>query len=252
MVTFLCSSPTRELDREHPCPMLDERNGFVEQLKRFWREDARCLMIAAWPDAHALNDEMTAYYREAAEYSGLSVGCFDLWDDRMPPLNREELHRYDALFLAGGHVPSEFRWFEAIGLPQLIKGYEGLVIGTSAGSMNAARVVYAWPEEPGETQIPEEELFYPGLGLARTLVLPHYQKLKNATLDGLRLLEDIARGHSYGRAFYAIPDGSYVLVEGDRETLFGEGHLVKDGSITLFAREGDVCPLHGEKSPFDL
>lgn len=247
MITFLCSSPTRELDREHPLPALDERNGFVERLKEYWTENARCLMIAAFPDAHALNDEMTGFYREAVENSGFSVACFDLWDDRTPPLNREELQSYHVIFLAGGHVPTELRWFASIGLRELLAGYEGVVVGTSAGSMNAAREVYAWPEEPGETKIPAEQLFLAGLGLAETVVLPHYQKLKDGMLDGLRLHGDIACSHSFGRQFYAIPDGSYVLAEGGQETLFGEAHLIADGVIRPFSREGEVQVLYQMK-----
>ena len=237
MLTILASSPTRELTKDHPAPSLDGRNGFVEILKEAWRENARCLMIAAFADAHGLNDEMTSFYREAVENSGLSVGCFDLWDDRIPPLEKGELQSYDVIFLAGGHVPTEMAWFRAIGLKELLEGYGGIVIGTSAGSMNAAREVYAWPEEPGESEKPLKELFYPGLGLARAVVLPHYQKLKDALLDGRRLIEDIACAHSFGRKFYAIPDGSYILVREGKEILFGDAWLIADAAVTRFCSE---------------
>lgn len=236
MLTILASSPTRELTKDHPAPCLDERNGFVEVLKGVWREESRCLMIAAFPDAHGLNDEMTSFYREAVQNSDLSVGCFDLWDDRTPPLGKAALQGYDAIFLASGHVPTEMAWFRSIGLKELLEGYRGLVIGTSAGSMNAAEEVYAWPEEPGESE--KEELFYPGLGLARTVVLPHYQKLKDAFLDGRRLVEDITCAHSFGRKFYAIPDGSYVLVWEGKELLCGDAWLISDGEISRFCSEG--------------
>jgi dipeptidase E len=239
MVVFLTSSPTKEISESCPEPALYECNGFVEQLSAVWPEEANCLMIAAFPEAHALNDEMTSFYREAVENSGFSAACFELWDDRSAPMTREVLQAYDVIFLAGGHVPTELRWFESIGLRELLVGYEGVVIGTSAGSMNGAKVVYAWPEEPGETKTPVEQLFLPGLGLAETVVLPHYQKLKGGTLDGLRLFEDIACSHSIGRIFYAIPDGSFVLAEGERETLFGEGWLIADGIMTPFSREGE-------------
>ena len=66
MIAFLTSSPTRELTTEHPYPCLDERNGFVVQLRALWR-GGRCLMIAAYPSSHAQNDEMTDYYRAAVE-----------------------------------------------------------------------------------------------------------------------------------------------------------------------------------------
>lgn len=239
MVTFLTSSPTKPLDESCPRPGLDEANGFIDRLREHWRPRSRCLMIAAFPGDHPRNDEMTDFYRRAVENAGLEVACFDLWDDRIPPLTRQELHSYQAIFLAGGHIATELNWFKSIGLPQLLWGYEGLVIGTSAGSMNSAQLVYLWPEEPGESHIPAERLFVPGLGLARSLVLPHYQKIRDTWLDGRHLMEDITVGHSYGRRFYAIPDGSYILVHGGVETLYGASVLVSDGEIVPFTREGE-------------
>ena len=238
-VTILASSPTRELTPEYPIPLLDERNGFVEVLKSFWRAPARCLMIAAFPDAHGLNDEMSGYYREAVENSSLAVESFDLWDDRREGMSREEFHGYDAVFLAGGHIATEMAWFERIGLRALLEDYTGMVIGTSAGSMNAAQEVYAWPEEPGESFKPVEQLFFPGLGLGHTLVLPHYQKVRESVLDGRRLMEEITCPHSFGRRFYAIPDGSFVLIKGGLETMYGEAWLVSGGRILPFCTEGE-------------
>ena len=243
MVSILTSSPTKEITKACPLPSLDERNGFIDLLKEIWRPDARCLMIAAFPNAYDRNDEMTWFYSEAVKNAGLSWVRFDLWDERNPGFTNEELQRYDVIFLAGGHVPTERRWFEYIQLKRLLEEYEGIVLGTSAGSMNMASMVYGWPEEPGESNDPNHELFFPGLGLADTVVLPHYQKIKDNWLDGRRLMEDITCSHSYGHKFYAIPDGSYVLVRDGQETLFGEAWLVSEGQITPFSGEGDEVRL---------
>ena len=246
MITFLTSSPTREITPDCPLPALDESNGFVDCLRARWPEEGRCLMIAAFPGEHDRNDEMTDFYCRAVKNAGLPVACFDLWDDRRPPLSRQTLHRYGAIFLAGGHVATEAAWFRAIGLKELLADYRGLVVGTSAGSMNCAAEVYAWPEEPGESLLPAEALFFPGLGLARTIVLPHYQKLRDSWLDGRRLMEDITCGHSHGRAFLAIPDGSYVTAEGGVETVHGEAWLVADGRISPFCARGAQRKLTGQ------
>ena len=177
------------------------------------------------------------------ENSGLEVECFDLWDDRTPMLSAREVCSYDAIFLAGGHIATQNRWFHHIGLKEKLGGFEGLLIGTSAGSMNSAREVYAWPEEPGEPGLPMEELFLEGLGLADTVILPHYQKMKHSVVDGRHLMEDVTCAHSFGRRYYAVPDGSYVLVRRQREILFGEAWLVSEGRITPFSKEGDRTDL---------
>ncbi len=244
MTVFLTGSPTGPLGVPCDRPDLDPSNGFVELLRRRWPEHPRCLMIAAAPAEHARNDQMTWFYGEAVKNAGLSLACFDLWDDRLESMTREEFRAYDAIFLAGGHVPTQRRWFERIGLRELLAGYEGLVVGTSAGSMNAAHTVYGWPEEPGESVDPDHELFFPGLGLAHTILLPHYQLMKDAWLDGKRLFQDITYPHSMGRRFYAIPDGSFLLAEKGRETLYGESHLIQDGVMTpYFTKFGEVREL---------
>lgn len=243
MTTFLTSSPTGPLGVPCSVPGLDGSNGFVELLAARWKENSRCLMIAAFPAEHERNDQMTWFYHEAVKNAGLSVACFDLWDDRTPAMSREEFQRYDAIFPAGGHVPTQRRWFEAISLRELLAGYGGLVVCTSAGSMNAAREVYGWPEEPGESLDPDHELFFPGLGLARTVVLPHYQMMKDTWLDGRPLFADITFGHSMGKTFYAIPDGSFVLVEGETEVLYGEGHRIRDGQMEQVCAPGERLEL---------
>ena len=239
MTGFLTSSPTGPRGVPGDVPGLDPSNGFVELLKGRWPEEARCLIIAAFPGNHAQNDQMTWFYSEAVKNAGLETTCFDLWDDRTAHMTREQLQAYQVIFTAGGHVPTQRRWFESIGLRELLEGYPGLVVGTSAGSMNAAVTVYGWPEEPGESLDPNHELFFPGLGLAQTMVLPHYQMMKDAWLDGRPLFADIPLGHSHGRRFYAIPDGSFVLVENGTETLYGEGWRIEDGEMHLFCRAGE-------------
>ena len=243
MTVFLIGSPTGPLGVPCDRPDLDRSNGLVDRLAPLWRENARCLMIAAFPAEHERNDQMTWFYGEAVKNAGLTLSCFDLWDDRLPPLTREELHGYDAIFLAGGHVPTQRRWFESIGLRGLLEGYEGLVIGTSAGSMNAVEEVYGWPEEPGESLDPDHALFFPGLGLARTVILPHYQMMKDAWLDGKPLFAGITLPHSMGKKFYAVPDGSYVIADESGETLCGESWLIADGVMRKFSENGDSRKL---------
>ena len=243
MTTFLTSSPTGPLGVPCDVPGLDPSNGFVEILAKYWPENARCLMIAAFPDNHAQNDQMTWFYAEAVKNAGFSFDCFDLWDARTPQLSREELHSYTVIFTAGGHIPTQHAFFEMIGLRELLEGYEGLVIGTSAGSMNAAQIVYGWPEEPGESVDPDHVLFFTGLGLAKTIVLPHYQMMKDNWLDGKRLFEDITFSHSFGREFYAIPDGSFVLVEKGTETMYGESRRIADGVMEKFSEYGEQREL---------
>ena len=229
MILFLTSSPTGPLDGSRPVEGLDQMNGFREAVARRWPDKTRCLMITAFPEDDAANDEMRGFFERALRLSGLDVFSFDLWDRRTPVLSREEVRRYQVILLGGGHVPTQNAFFRRIGLREKIQGFPGIVIGISAGSMNAADVVYAQPEEPGESVDPAYQRFLPGLGLSKAQILPHYQMVKDRMLDGRRLFEDITYPDSWGRSFLALCDGSYLLCEEGRETVFGEAYRIENG-----------------------
>ena len=103
--------------------------------------------------------------------------------------------------------------------------------------------VYLQPEEEGESA-PEFVRFAEGLGITDINVLPHYQQVKDHMLDGLRLFEDVTYADSMGEIFFALVDGSYLLIEDSGEvTLFGEAYCIQDGEIEQISELGDVVQI---------
>ena len=47
----------------------------------------------------------------------------------------------DLLILAGGHVPTQNRFFQDIALRERLAGFDGVVMGISAGTMNCEELV---------------------------------------------------------------------------------------------------------------
>ncbi|MDO4298025.1 MAG: Type 1 glutamine amidotransferase-like domain-containing protein [Lachnospiraceae bacterium] len=238
MILFLTSSPTGSLDGSRRVDGLDEKNCFVENLRKYWKKDARCLMITAAPREYDRNDEMTDFFCEAVGKAGLTLRAFDLWDARTEDVSGAVLHSYDVVFLGGGHVPTQNQFFAQISLREKMREFSGIVIGISAGTMNSADTVYAQPELPGESADPAYIRFLPGLGLTETMILPHYQMVKDNELDGKRLYEDITYGDSYGRKFLVLPDGSYLLREDGQETVWGEAYEISDGILRKICEDG--------------
>ncbi len=233
MVCFLTSSLTKAGKN-----VLNPENGFVDKLHYFWNQPSRCLLIASDPQNHSGNDVTTDFFRTAFEQSGFEIQCFDLWDNRYYDFSQERIDSYDVIILSWGHVPTQHKWFTDINLKERLRKFDKILIGVSAGAMMAAKTVYAWPERDGETVDPNYELFFDGLGYTDCMILPHYHGVKHRYLDGRRLMEDITCEHSIGHRFLALPDGSYVLSQYGRDTVFGEAYLVQDGVISRYCENG--------------
>ena len=150
----------------------------------------------------------------------------------------------DLIVLAGGHVPTQNAFFHRIKLPEILKDYNGVLLGISAGSMNMAKTVYAQPEEPGESG-PDYQRFIPGLGLTEIQICPHYQKVRDYLVDGLRLFEDITYPDSMGNCFYALPDGSYIYQDEDQCLLCGEGYRIRNGRMEQLTDKEEIFDLNG-------
>lgn len=219
-----------ENGRRIPCT-LDGSNQFLNNLKKYWPENSKCLVISSDPDNDDINDSFKAIFAEAFRISGLSCSYWEVCDRRNEDRLAEIIYDYDVILLAGGHVPTQNKFFSRISLGELLKEYCGIVIGISAGSMNSADVVYAQPELDGEAIDPGYKRYLDGLNLTHISILPHYQYLMDESIDGLRIVEDISLADSKIRPFYALVDGAYILVD-DVSTLYGEAYYFCDEVIT--------------------
>ncbi len=223
---------------------LNPANRFIDELRRVLPNPCRALNICSDPDSWVKTNfyaSMTSLYFENA---GFRFDSFRVLDGRNADRAEELVRNADLLILSGGHVPTQNRFFRQIGLRELMEDYDGVVVGISAGSMNSADLVYAQPEEEGEAIDPVYRRFLTGLGLTKTMLLPHYQEVKDDVLDGLRLFEEITCPDSMGKCFYAIPDGSYLFIENGREELRGEAWQIRDGVISQISATGEVVPLN--------
>ena len=222
---------------------LNSANGFIEELRRRLPGSIRALDICSDPDGWEITDFYAGLTRGYFEDAGFPMERYLTLDSRNEDRAAELVRSSNLIILAGGHVPTQNRFFQRIGLREILKSYDGVVIGISAGSMNAADVVYAQPEEPGEATDPDYQRFLPGLGLTRVNLLPHYDRVKDDILDGLRLFEDITFADSMDRTFYAIPDGSYLFIDGGRAELRGEAYRIRNGRIKRIAEHGQRVSL---------
>ncbi len=224
-------------------PEIDPSNGLIERLRAALPMPIRGLFVCSDPAAH----EATVYFgneiKEGFLNAGFAVESYAFLDGQNADRAEELIRDANLIVLAGGHVPTQNRFFQSIGLRTLLKDFSGTLIGISAGSMNCAETVYAQPEEPGEAIDPRYQRFLPGLGITKHMLLPHYQAYQNYVLDGLRVYEDITYADSFGRCFWAISDGGYLYGDGTGEWLYGEAYRIEDGTLTPVLHGGEALKI---------
>lgn len=239
MILFLTSSPcVPNADRA----ILNPANGFVDRLKAALPPEPKCLFVCSDPDSPELTDKFGNEMAEAFAEAGMELKEFTALDRRNDEDAQALIWESDLIILAGGHVPTQNAYFQEIGLADLLENYQGVLMGISAGTMNCAWQVYLQPEAEGESDL-EFQRFATGLGLTDANVLPHYQQVKDYTLDGLRLFEDITYADSMGQSFLALVDGSYIYNDGEGELLFGEAYTIEDGVLEQISQENDITLL---------
>lgn len=241
MHLFLTSSPCDDdvpAGCELPC-IFFEKNRFVENLRRCYQPGELMVVIAAAPDKYALNDEMAYTFHHCLQFHGIGYPATMIVDNRNREDCAELVKAASFVILGGGHVPTQNRFLKELGVKALLRDFEGVVMGISAGSMNACGNVYAQPEEPGEATDPAYQRFISGLDLTDVMVLPHYQRVKDTYVDGFHLFRDLSIPDSRGRrTFYALPDASYVYQHDGIREVFGECWRIHDGQMEKWCEDG--------------
>lgn len=238
MVYFLTSSSCLP-----DSPALNPANGFVDELRKALPDPCRAVFVASSPDDVERTERFAGSIRDGFELTGFRFDRYQILDRRSADQCADLVAGADLLILSGGHVPTQNRFFHDIGLRERLAGYDGVVVGISAGTMNCEELVYAPPEEEGEAIDPSYRRFYPGLGLTKVMIFPHFQDTRYEVVDGLPTLETSLLPDSMGRRIYALVDGSFLLGRDGREELRGEAYLIENGVLTQIGREGGVLPL---------
>lgn len=224
------------IDEELELYKLNEQNGFVTKLHQVLPSSINILYIVSFPTDYEITDYYANRMRKMYEKE-FDVTSFIILDARNQDHVKDYMKDADLIILSGGHVPTQNAFFQDLHLKDLIKDFEGVIIGASAGSMNAADEVYAQPELEGEAISKTHQRFIKGLALTTIQILPHYHELKDMCVDGYRSIEDLAYLDSINHCFYAIPDGSYILCKDGINTIYGEAYQIQDGSMKQICEE---------------
>ena len=235
MTLILTGSPTRFGEDR-----FTSDNGFLATVKAELPPKPRVLMISAAPDDRAFTDSVLEGMTLCVRNSGIEPSKITMLDRRNCKRAASLIRRADWIVMCGGHVPTQNRFIHEIGLKELLRGFDGLIMGCSAGSMNCADIVYSHPELHGEAANRGYSHWLRGLGLTRIQIIPHYYQVRDYLLDGRRLFEDVIFPDSYHHSFYTFPDGGYIVVKDGRETLYGTAWEISNGRMRQICNENQV------------
>ncbi|MBR2468478.1 MAG: Type 1 glutamine amidotransferase-like domain-containing protein [Clostridia bacterium] len=223
------------------------KNGILDTLKSCIKKYDNFLFVASVEDKPLATDMYASVTFKSFDIT-LPFKNYQVLDGRTKDHAKELIKNADFIFLCGGHVPTQNKFFHNINLPKLILEAKAPICGGSAGSMNCAKTVYCPPELEGEALDPNFNIFLEGLGLVDFNILPHYNSYFGETLDGKRIIEDITLPDSYKTDIYCISDGGYFVADKNGVTMNGETFVIKNGVTTKLCDDNESKPLIFDKS----
>ncbi len=193
-----------------------------ENGKNLLRQDlkkAKVLVGIAAGDDTAKSD---MYFFEGTEkYSSIvsifrdvsNIESFILLDKRITgDLAKEILKKADVIYLTGGDPYIQLDYIKNNGLDVILKSFEGIIVGVSAGSMNQGKIVYYSKDE----HYPETKI-YEGLGLVDITIDPHFDALNE---------EQVSENKKWSESIpiIGLPNDSFIVVDNGNVRVCGENY----------------------------
>lgn len=221
----------------------DNRSLFAD-LRKEWKEPAKVLYVPCNPKEKKENEQQKDTVLDVFKNAGLEVKELTMLGETGSGPVKDLVEDANVIYLADGHAPSQLAFMKNVGLDKVISTFNGVVICSGAGSMNAAYNVYLMPDETGEAADPNFVRFLDGLDLTNIQMIPHREDTLKRTLDGKNIIEDVVMPDSYGRRFYLVSDGSFFKIKNGKTTFKGKGEIIEDGTIRPL-KQGTIVPFMG-------
>ena len=242
MKYFLTSYP---IDEEKG--IFFEKNSFRSRFLSSVGKMADVLFVASDPDDAESTSHYANHFKNILEKEGVAVRSLFFLDNRNKTRAAFLFKKCSLVVLAGGHTPTQNKFFSSFPLSMLLSSFKGTLLGISAGSMNSGREVYLVPEEDGETRSKECNRLAKGLGLTELIIIPHYTEAEDYQLDGLNLYRDVVYPFFSSRAVFCLVDGSYVYSSDDGERIAGECWSIMGGKRNRISADGEEVYVEKER-----
>jgi len=217
------------------CPM-DNSNGIVDQIKNNMKDYKKIVFVAS--DMNNTHENVLNYANilfESMKMVGINFEQYLVLDGESKENTADYIKDASLVFLCGGDTYRQHEFFDIINLKELLRDYQGLVVGQSAGALNMAIDVFNSPEE----QDSSEPIYFDGLGLTNINIEPHFVYDTSSFDDNEKYQREAIIKESYNRPIYGQCDGSHIFIDGDNNaTVYGETYLIENGTIKCICKEG--------------
>lgn len=204
-------------------------NNFIDRLKAVTPKIESFVFISSNPDDSKKTDDYCNTTVKSLNLDGFGIEKIQIIDHRFNGDIEAIINSADVVYLAGGNVPIQNRYFEEINLKHILNKYNGVVIGQSAGSMNCSKIVYTQPEEDYEFEDKNYQRVLSGLGLVDFTIMPHMNFANIIDEKGHPCIRDMCLEDSYAIPHYGICDYGFIEVQGDNAIAYGKTFLIKNG-----------------------
>ena len=243
MISFLTSNLNHyhKDNGEKIANAIDNTNGLVDQIKKYLTNNNSILFIASDYEDYAKVDSYSTLLFEALRLSGIEFSTYQILDGRNKEDASKLVKEADFIFLSGGDTYVQHQFFESINLRELLKEYDGILMGQSAGSLNMASSVFNSPEEMEDS----EPIYFDGLGVTDINIEPHFVLNEEGFSDEEIYQRRYIEKESNTRAIYAITDGSHIFIDDDKIIAYGEIFLIKDELVEKICENKEKYRIRG-------
>ena len=197
----------------------------VETLKNCIDRYNNLLFICSNPDDYETNEIYASVIEKSLSLSGLKFDYYDLLDSRNWLFTRSLVKNSDLVILLGGNPLTQMEFFNNIELKEKIKGFNGCLMGISAGSINLAVNSYCSKDKEIESSV-----YYKGLGITNITIDPHFDINDKDRIDNILLID------SKKKPFLALPDESFVSIKGNEIKVHGIGYSFQEGAYQKISK----------------
>lgn len=176
----------------------------------------------------SMHEKTDKYFRRFLDFfadAGITFADARVVDGRPSPEQaRQTVAEADVVWLSGGDTLAQFGYLTEYGLVDVLRRFDGVLIGMSAGSINMAKTAILTSDPPHTYELH----IYDGIGCVDFSVEPHFDP--SSVPPELFALADTHR-------IYGLCDDGAIFVSDGKPEFVGDVYTIENGVLRGMKRE---------------